>query len=177
MRARYILLLATVLNTSAIAGGSLVVSPESILKDIKDNGAKITVRKLMRGKHPQWGSVLRKVEAGDSRWLDVTKELAAGTDAGSSEDLQVTLAKALPKNPRGVLGLADSQDFLSIDNLCGAPFIEPTPAYLHRYLTEAQQSLRQLNDATVEGQRKKCLAQIERTLAEESSKSSPAGSQ
>jgi hypothetical protein len=175
MRTRLVLLLAAMLSTSVIAGGALTVNPEAILKDINENGAKATVQKLTGGKHPQWNSVLRKIESGDARWLAVTRQLAAGTDAGTSEDLQVILARALPKNPAGVLGLADSQTFLAIDDLCGAPFIEPEPAYLHRYLAKAQAAVKKLNDASVEEQRKKCLARIEKTIAEEASKT-PAAS-
>lgn len=175
MRARFVLLLATLLSTAAIAAGALAVSPDAILNDIRDNGAKATVQKLTGGRHPQWNSVLRKIESGDSRWLAVTRQLAAGTDAGTSEDLQVILARALPKNPAGVLALANSQTFLAIDDLCGAPFIEPEPAYLHRYLRQARHALMSLNDASVEEQRKKCLGQIERTIAEEAAKTSSAG--
>jgi hypothetical protein len=145
-----------------------------MLKDIKEHGARLTVQKLTTGKRPrQWEALLQKIETGDPRWLAVARELADGTDAGTSEDLQVVLARALPKNPADVLRLADTQSFLSINDLCAAPFIEPEPAYLKRYLRETRRSLRILHDAAVEDRRKKCLARIEMVISEESSRSLP----
>jgi len=146
------------------------INPESILDDILIIGAAATVKKLNNGEQPQWTEVLRMIETGDPRWLAVASGLAAGTDAATSEDLQVMLAKALPINPQGVLSLADSQTFLSIENLCVAPFIEPELDYLHRYLAETLESLRRLKAEAVEAKRKRCIAQIERVLAEESAR-------
>jgi hypothetical protein len=64
--------------------------------------------------------------------------LAAGTDAGTSQGLHVTLANALLKNPSGVLRLAGVQNFLSIDKLCSAPFIESKSEKISQYLSEAR---------------------------------------
>ena len=168
MKALSVLLILALLIGPAIAGGGPDPIPAQVLKDINDHGAKATVGKLIAGKRPRpWEAILRKIEAGDSRWLAVAGELAAGTDAGTSEDLQVVLARALPRNPAGVLRLAESQSFLAIDDLCGAPFIEPEPAFLNRYLHRTRRSLMNMHDATVEERRAQCLARIEKVIANE----------
>ena len=162
-------LLAAMACTPTIAGESLPLTSQAITKDIESNGAKVTVQKLISGKHQrQWELVLKKIKTGDSRWLAVAKGLADGTDAGTSESLQIALATALPRNPGGVLQLTGTQSFLSLEDICGAPFIEPEPAYLKRYLTETRQSLNNLRDARVEQQRTKCLAEIEKAISESS---------
>ncbi|MET3135289.1 hypothetical protein AAKU55_005597 [Oxalobacteraceae bacterium GrIS 1.11] len=155
-------LFATVLYASTSARESLELTPQAITKNIEKNGAKATVGALSSGTHGhQWEAVLRKIKTGDARWLAVAGVLAEGTDAGTAEDLQVSLAVALPKNPGGVLLLADTKSFLSLENICGAPFIEPTHAYIKRYLAEAQHSLENLKDVKVEQQKVKCLAKIQ----------------
>lgn len=197
MKIRYFLLLLLV-NTGAMADGGAAVSsqstakdiemcgakipirnlplnPETILQDIDSCGATTTIRKLTCGSELLWNLVLKKIESGASRWLDVAGELAAGTDAATSEDILVTLARVLPKNPGGVLRLADSQSFLSIDELCGAPFIEPDPDYFRQYLIEAQNAVEALNDAEVEEPRVRCLARLERIIAEEHARHSSGG--
>jgi len=163
--------LSVMLYTSAFAGEPLALTPQAITKDIENRGAKATVQKLISGKRPRlWESVLQKIKTGGAPWLAVAKELADGTDAGTSEALQIALATALPKNPSGVLQLAGTQGFLSLEDICGAPFIEPEPTDLKRYLDKTRRSLNNLKDMKVEQKRVKCLNEIERVISEESSK-------
>lgn len=167
--------LSVMLCASACAAEPLTLTPQAITKYVEDNGAKAAVQKLIAGKRPrQWESVLKKIKTGDSSWLAVAKKLADGTDAGTSEALLVALAIALPKNPSGVLQLADTQDFLSLKEICGAPFIEPESAYLRRYLVATKRSLSNLKDAKLEQQRTRCLAEINKAISTESSDSNVA---
>jgi hypothetical protein len=75
--------------------------------------------------------------------------------------------RALPKNPAAVLKLTGTKSFLSLDDVCAAPFIEPEHAFLMRYLTETRRSLANLKDKAVESKRLKFLSQIEKELNEE----------
>jgi hypothetical protein len=161
--------MSLVLCSPALAGGGASrMSPQEIAASVRANGAKATVDMLNSTPGTgEWESVLKQIKTGDPRWLALVADLAAGTDAGTSEALQTTLATALPKNPSGVLELADSRSFLSLTDLCSAPFIEPTHAYVVKYLKQARRALRNLNDPKVEPRRSACLAEIERTLAEE----------
>jgi hypothetical protein len=168
MRTPLSLFMALVLCSSGYASGASRISPQEIAASVRANGAKATVNMLNSAPGAeQWESVLKQIKTGDPRWLAIAADLAAGTDAGTSEALQTSLAAALPKNPSGVLLLADTQSFLSLRDLCSAPFIEPSRAYLMKYLKQARRALRNLNDAKAEPRRSACLAEIDRTLSEE----------
>ena len=152
------------------AADGLPLTPPAISDLVARDGAGPTVQRLVTNKRsPQWDAVLRQVETGDDRWLAVARELSAGTDAGTSEGLQVALATALPKNPAGVLRLAGTQPFLSLTNLCSAPFIEPQPAFFRRYLSSTRKALLRLKDAAIESRRLECLAEIDKAMTEQSS--------
>jgi hypothetical protein len=165
MKPKYILLIAATVCTNALASNRSTLTPQSVTHDTRRIGAKAVVQQLYSSN--RWETVLKKIESGDDAWLAVVEDLAEGTDAGASEDLQVTLARALPKNPGAVLKLTGTKDFLSLDDVCAAPFIEPEHAFLMRYLTETRRSLASLKDKAVESKRLKCLSQIEKKLNEE----------
>jgi hypothetical protein len=162
-------LLLLMLSQPLFARDAISLSPKAIIENIEHNGAKAVVDKLASGKHPrQWEKVLQKIETGNSHWLAVAKALSEGTDAGTSTDMIVTLARALPRNPSGVLllvdGKPDAKTYFSIEELCSAPFIEPEDAYLNRYLIQTQLSLKKLHNRKVEMRRKECLARIEQVV-------------
>jgi hypothetical protein len=154
---------------SLAASKTLALTPQAIKAETTRIGAQATVQALV-SRH-QWETVLRKIEAGEAAWLDIVNDLAEGTDAGSSVSLQVRLAKALPKNPAGVLKVAGMNDLLSLDNICSGPFIEPEHAFMMRYLAQTRRSLVKLEDPAVEEKRVQCLSRIEETLALEKASS------
>lgn len=164
-------LLASLVCVSAIATESLTMTPDAMTKYIDAHGAKATVDKLYSSKgERQWDTVMQKVAAGSASWIAVAAKLADGADAGSAESLQVNLARALPNNPSQVLPLVGSKSFLGYSDVCGAPFIEPTHAFLMGYFTKAKKALDNLQDPKIEQQRKMCLAEIEKGIAEEAPK-------
>ncbi|MET3135412.1 hypothetical protein AAKU55_005722 [Oxalobacteraceae bacterium GrIS 1.11] len=163
MKKIILFIFSTILCMSAFASETLALTPQAITKYIREHGAKETVRNLYKDNDSRrWDFVIHKMESGDSDWLSIAKIIAEGTDAGTSEDLIVTLAIALPKNPRRVLQLIGTTSFLSYETVCNAPFIEPTSVYLRNYLRKTRQVLKNLKDTTVEEQRVKCLSQIEK---------------
>jgi hypothetical protein len=165
MKTKYLTLLIATVCINSVASTPPALTPRAVKDDTKRIGAKAVVNKLYSS--DRWQVVLKNIESGDATWLNVVGDLAEGTDAGTSEDLQVSLATALPKNPRGVLKVTGAKDFLSVDDICGAPFIEPEHTFLLRYLADARRSLGRLKDPEVEGKRVECLAQIDKVLAEE----------
>ena len=151
------------LSMSAVASETLALTPQAITKYIDEHGAQETVKNLYQDNDShRWDFVTRKIGSGDARWLGIAKKIAEGTDAGTSEDLVITLATALPKNPKGVLQIIGTTNFLSYETVCNAPFIEPTPAYLKNYLRKTRQVLKSLKEPSVEIQRVKCLSQLEK---------------
>lgn len=159
MKFIWMALIGSLVATSCVAQNE-PISAASILQKIDRVGAQSVVTELTAGDESAWDFVMSKVGEGSAEWLDVARRLSAGTDAGASEALQIAVATALPKNPGGVLRLAAAQSFLSIDHVCAAPFIEPEPSYMQRYLSEAKAALTTLKDPGVEGARAKCLAEI-----------------
>ena len=156
------------------AARSADLSPEAVADYLAAHGPQETVGMLTAAKdRTRWRSVLHGVARGDARWLALVEDLSAGTDAGASEALQVSIATALPKNPAGVLRLVRDDGPLSVAQLCSAPFIEPTRAFLLRYLRQARTALRRLDDRRVEARRVACLQVVQSTLAEQTAASRP----
>ena len=77
-------------------------TPASIEAGIRRDGAEATIAAL--AKAGQWDAVADRMGTGDARWIALAPRLAPGSDAGSAEDLGISLAFSLPKNPRAVLG-------------------------------------------------------------------------
>jgi hypothetical protein len=161
MKKILLFIFSAMLCMSAVASETLALTPQAIAKYIEEHRAKETVNNLYRDNDSRrWDFVTRKIGSGDPRWLSIAKLIAEGTDASTSEGLVVSLAVALPKNPKGVLQLIGTTSFLSYETVCNAPFIEPTPTYLKNYLRKTRQVLKNLKDTAVEEQRVKCLSQI-----------------
>lgn len=164
-----ILLLSLFMVVVASAPGTVEAGGEepaaqSIVLDVRAQGAKAVVDRLNSGARPRpWDRVLDHVETGKREWLDAAEALLDGTDAGTSTGMHVALARALPRNPGGVLKLVVSER-VSIDEVCTAPFIEPTPAFITRYLRDTRRALDRLRLPEVEPQRRACLAAVEETI-------------
>ncbi len=168
MKLPYLLYAVAPLLFVLISSSAASVDPKAISKEIERHGAKATVARLTSSRHARnWESTLQHIETGDPDWLVVAANLADGTDAGTSEELQIALAIALPRNPPGVLNLAGTQSFLSIRDLCGAPFIEPTDEYLKHYLIDARRALQRLPyNSSIEQKKVQCLSEIDNAIEE-----------
>ena len=174
MRNPWLFLLLLMLCAPVEAAKPPPMSAQEIADYVRTNGAKATVDLLYSGARAgEWESVISHVQSGSSPWVAVAENLATGTDAGTSLDLQVSLALALPMNPRGVLRLAGTQGFLSLKDLCGAPFIEPSHSYMLKYLKRARRSLQSLHDAALQPQKAACLAQIDKAWLQETTRGKP----
>lgn len=136
--------------------------PSALLAEMNVTGARQVIARLNAKPNPNdWDAVVGRIRSGRSPWLDVAGGLAREADAGAASDLKISLAYALTKNPRGVLKLAGSQDFLKIEELCGAPFIEPTDKFLRRYLAQAKQAVGEVHGPQWKSRKAACMAQLE----------------
>ncbi len=86
-----------------------------------------------------WGRVVARISSGDVAAIGLVRELAKGTDAGTSEELTISLAEALPKAPRHVLAVLtpDRNSTLSYGRVCSAPFIEDSSRHQRAYKAAA----------------------------------------
>lgn len=113
-------------------------TPARIAASIERRGAEATIAVL--AKDEQWDRVADRMASGDARWIALAPKLAPGSDAGSAEDLGISLAFSLPKNPSAVLAALDPANghVIGVERVCGMPFIEDTvkdrPAYKRRAL-------------------------------------------
>lgn len=135
--------------------------PKELLQEIDEHGAKATIARLVATQEEKdWDYVVEKIRRGKDEWLQVAAELASGSDAGTSSDLKIALAYALPRNPAGVLSIADSQVFLSTSSLCGLPFIEAERSFIRKYVKKTKRALTQMKNADLEDKRQSCLNQL-----------------
>ncbi|WP_151637052.1 hypothetical protein [Noviherbaspirillum aerium] len=134
----------------------------ALLAEIDATSAKQVIARLNAKPNPNdWDGVIRQIRSGQPAWLDVAAGLSRDADAGSATDLKISLAHALPKNPEGVLALTGSQEFLKVEEVCGAPFIEPTDRFLQHYLVRARQAVAHLHEPALEAVQAACLARLE----------------
>lgn len=139
-------------------------SPDAsaLLAEMNATGARQVIARLNIKPNPNdWDAVVKQIRSGQPPWLDVAGGLARKADAGAAADLKISLAYALTKNPEGVLKLAGNQDFLKIEELCGAPFIEPTDKFLRRYLAQAKQAVAHVRTLQLKSRTAACMAQLE----------------
>lgn len=93
-----------------------------------------------------WARVTALISSGDTGAISLVPELAKGTDAGSSEELTISLAEALPNAPRNVLAVLtpDRNSMLSYSRVCSAPFIEDTSRHQREYKAAALKAVRRV---------------------------------
>ncbi len=154
---------AAVLALSPAAGGAApTVNPAALSRDIDARGARAVIAGLAR--EGQWDGVVHHIDGGSDAWLAVAAKLAPGSDAGSAEDLGISLATALPRNPAGVLRIASPQDDtpLSLARVCGVPFIEQPPSEAAAYRTRAVNAVTRVADPSLADRRARCLAALGR---------------
>lgn len=126
MRATWLAAVAALILAVVAVRAAPTVAPQAVRQSIRDQGARQTINELQR--RGQWEAITDAMDAGQPAWIALAPLLAGGSDAGSAEDLGISLAFALPKNPQAVLTALDMRDgvILGPSRVCGRPFIEGT---------------------------------------------------
>jgi hypothetical protein len=149
-----------VMTASAATAHSPPPTPASVGRSLEREGPKRTIDDLART--DEWDFVANRMDTGASAWIGLAPRLAPGSDAGSAEDLGISLAFALPINPRAVLAALDPHDgyVLGASRVCGMPFIEETvkdrPAYRRRAIAAVQA----VTERRLSGARTACLRSL-----------------
>lgn len=145
----------------AMAGGDTVLTVRTVQQRLAELGPTATVRELDGG--GRWEQVLSRIGSGDSRWIALARQLAAGTDANTAGTLSVALAEALPKSPRAVLTALklNGPSSLNPDRVCTAPFYEGSTVDIRTYKAEALQGLETVSDARLSQRRDACVSRLE----------------
>ncbi|BCF88778.1 hypothetical protein [Paraburkholderia largidicola] len=146
------------------------LTPAQVTRDIQAHGARATVQSLNRA--GRLDAVLNQIATGNTAWVRLSRSLAKGTDAGDSTGLSVALARALPKNPKAVLGVLDDGPVTGATVVCSVPFIEPTPREIKDYLERAIPAVKGTSVSERLPQRAPCLRALERVAEQTSAHSS-----
>ncbi len=156
-------ILVTLLAGTSSSLAAAAPNPDAIRNSIKRVGAQATIAGL--AKADQWDAVADRMDSGSSAWIALAPLLAPGSDAGSAENLGISLAFSLPKNPRAVLAALDSANGHTIgaDRVCGMPFVEDTVPDLPAYRLKAIHALQSINDTKLASARTACLAALAST--------------
>ncbi|MQR02107.1 hypothetical protein [Glaciimonas soli] len=162
MKFRYLLIIALFAGVSVFVSTNVAASSTGaaqMMREIKVKGAASVVARLHKNetKHG-WDWVLAQASSGNKAWLKVISALHAGTDAGDSEALEITLAEALPKNGAEVLKLLGKN--FPVEKVCSAPFIEPEPTFMATYIKTARMALNNETSTALIPIRDSCLVQL-----------------
>ena len=129
------------------------LTPSSIRTLLEKQGAVAVVQSL---DDATWTAFLAHVEAGDRGWIDLVPLLAAGTDAGTSESLIITLSRALKSNPAGVLSVL-AADHYSPTDICGDNDIAVSALDAVAFIDEALVKVAAVMDPALSQARNACL--------------------
>jgi hypothetical protein len=134
------------------------LSPDAISRDIAAHGASAVVARLLA--NGDYDRVMDRIDTGEARWVALAPKLAPGADAGAAEELPISLAFALPKNPRAVLALLSGPNGFPVEDVCSAPFIEGTIRDIPAYVKRAEKAVGEVSDPHLAKVRDACLAQL-----------------
>ena len=140
------------------------LTTEWIMQDIARHGPKHAVKVMWdQGRYDE---LLGNISAGKAEWIALVPGIASGTDAGASEELGISLAEALPLNPKAVLGILDqSRRTISSGRVCSIPFIEPEKGFYESYAKSAFAAVKAVSDARLAKQKRLCLAELQKARA------------
>jgi hypothetical protein len=158
--------LALALNAPPLA--AQIPSAAALSAEIDTKGAKEVVNRLnsspaaANGRN-DWDRVTNQIWIGRSAYIRLARRLAQGTDAGTSEDLGISLAHALPLAPVAVLRVTDLGDrsTLGVSRICGVPFIEGTIKGLPAYIRAAQASVGRVAAPELQEVKGACLKELD----------------
>ncbi|HEX5486334.1 MAG TPA: hypothetical protein VFX23_10090 [Limnobacter sp.] len=139
------------------------LDPQRVKNDLQNQPAETVIKSLKR--QNKYQQVLKRIAEGQAEWVALAPALYMGTDAGDSDDLEIALATALPKNAVAVLSdlnpsKADGASSLRIDHVCGVPFIEPTDAFVKAYLLQSTKAVKAVKDEKLLPVARQCLSYL-----------------
>ena len=155
---------ALAIHITAASAAAPVPSAAALNAEIDAKGAKEVVNRL-NGAHPDsngqndWSRVIDQMWMGRAAYIKLAPKLAPGTDAGTSEDLGISLAHALPLAPITVLRATDPKDgpTLGVSRVCGVPFIEDTVKDIAGYIHAAQLAVGKVATPELQAVKATCL--------------------
>jgi hypothetical protein len=130
-------------------------------------GAEQTVAKLVhapsgnpRADFGQLDQVFDGIASGDERWLALVPRLdrGVGAYAAAAESVPIVVARALPKNPAGVLRLITGDP--SWRAVCSYPEIEPTRQETRAYFRSALPAVLAVREPALQAAKRACMSEL-----------------
>lgn len=158
MNARLIFAVVSMLLISA-AGAEVPKTAAEAAAAVERQGAS----SFLSGLSPEEVDQLYEhFDNGEAEWLPLVPKLASVADGANAEGLTISMAFALPKNPRGVLSLITEKDgVLGVGRVCSMPFIEDTAP--EGYRSKALAALGKVADLTLRQVKSLCLHALKRS--------------
>ena len=140
------------------------ITPREISKIIQKQGPKQTI-KLLYANQKTWDMVLRNIASGKQEWLNVAKLLKSGTDAGSSEMLNLAMGEALAYSPKFVLEIMKEDNFFTA--VCYGPDLDDIRFSTYDKAINATNFriavLEKVNDSNLMDIRNKCIDNLKKS--------------
>jgi hypothetical protein len=137
------------------AGTSL--NAVSLSADIDKRGADAVFAELSQGE--RWDELIKKVEGGQTQWLQIAVQLRSASDATASTLLSVAAGVALARAPRQVLSVVVPS--LPVEEVCGLPDVSDlrfdTKVKATQYLDARMSAVAQLTQPSLSQLRSACL--------------------
>jgi hypothetical protein len=117
----YFLIVAENIRAGQINSTEDYSNPKIIIDDVHRRGAKEVVFELY-SKPAIWNSIMHNIALGTESWLKVAVAIHPGTDAATSEMLNLNIGEALEKSPENVFRF--TLPVFQLENICSAPDID-----------------------------------------------------
>jgi hypothetical protein len=128
---------------------------------VRERGAKVAVSRLFGT--PKWDALISGIASGDPVWLEIAKDLAPGTDGGSTSELQDAVAWALPHAPGPVLALVKLG--FPWRNTCSGPPVDFPPTGSKRYFESAIAAVEKVGSEVGSEIKQNCLRSLRSAAA------------
>jgi len=131
---------------------------DEILTKLKSNQAIEFVNSIKPG--DDWkvfDNLLKRIESGDPKWLEVGVILEDYTDAGISMGLSIAFAQAIKNNPEVVLAIMSEYD---VSWSCSVPLIEPTKDVFDYFVNSTLSAVNKMDSPKLAMKKDTCLKKL-----------------
>jgi hypothetical protein len=135
------------------------LTSKSLVLRIDKEGASAVVKQLNTPNDKQWNWVMDRIELGSPEWLEVANKLRPGTDAGTTEDLEMVVARALIHNPNRVLRMTG--ETWKLERVCGDYEIEEPTAKMRKRKADVRLAMRRVTAPELHDKKNYCLKAAE----------------
>lgn len=142
------------------------LTPSSIMRHIKEDGARLTISRLRNektGSRTNYEWVALKVESGELIWLQVADALMPGLEPSYRQAMFISGARAMGEHPENAVRLLKENRW-PLEYLCDAPFHEISREGWENHLLKIQAGLAGFNHPSFQREKELCLRYIDWAL-------------